>query len=411
MIFSRVLSRQSEQAKAEAAAAAPEAGAPPPLPPEPPPFVPEPTPVTPQPPPAAQPPAAERAEAPVAAPGRTAAALPAQRIALSAAELPLWNALASYQNVPLTLGPVQLTYALAERLGPGTAHATVAAKGSSVPPVRLAVRRFPVSELFGTALDADRLDELPAHLGDAIRAAMVDALAERLPQPFVERVTVDPAAHRIQAGDAHDVAVAVTLAGLMGEPVEIALEGRPRALLALLPVTEVAGLAVQQELGQAIPVALSIRLGTLDIPAATLAGLAAGDVMLCHPSTRIDRLALVAAGRAAALVPREGGLALETPLMIEHDAASPAPAGEAAEALALEELPVRLEFVIAEETVPAATLLALQPGAVLPVAAPSLEEEVAVTVRANGAVIATGDLVRLDDRLGVRIQTLRNPGR
>lgn len=398
MIFSRVLSRQSEQhaASPEAPpAAAAEENAPAPE-----------TAARPSPRPEPEPPTA-RAEP---APARPEPPAP-PRLALSAAELPLWNALASYQNVALRLGGAEVAFALTDRISLGSAHATVAAKGSGQPPLRLAIRRFPIAQLFGAAVDVGRLEELPAHLADAIRAAMVDALAERLPPPFVERLAVDAAPHGMRAADPHDVAVAVTIAGVMAEPVELILEGRPRALLALLPVTEVAGLAVQQELGQAIPALLAIRLSTLVVPAATLAGLSPGDVILTDPSTRIDRLALVAARRAAGLVPHADGLALETSLMPEHDAAPPPPAGESAAGLALDDLPVRLEFLIAEETVPAATLLSLQPGAVLPVAAPSLEGEVAVTVRANGAVVATGDLVRLDDRLGVRIQTLRNPGR
>ena len=71
-----------------------------------------------------------------------------------------------------------------------------------------------------------------------------------------------------------------------------------------------------------------------------------------------------------------------------------------------ERLPVVLDFDLGRTTVTVAELESWQPGAVIALDLPAPGDGVEVTVRANGAVVGVGDLVRIDDRVGVRLTRL-----
>jgi type III secretion system YscQ/HrcQ family protein len=72
----------------------------------------------------------------------------------------------------------------------------------------------------------------------------------------------------------------------------------------------------------------------------------------------------------------------------------------------LRELGVVIDFDLGRMSIPLAQVQAWQPGAVVPLEPPALNPGVEVAIRANGQVIGIGDLVRIDDRVGVRITRL-----
>lgn len=84
------------------------------------------------------------------------------------------------------------------------------------------------------------------------------------------------------------------------------------------------------------------------------------------------------------------------PSMAEHDS-------ESEERVSLDQLPIRLSFDVGTKTLTLAELQSLTPGATFTVDRPAQDY---LTIRANGAVIGTGQLVEIDGRLGVSVTSL-----
>ena len=74
--------------------------------------------------------------------------------------------------------------------------------------------------------------------------------------------------------------------------------------------------------------------------------------------------------------------------------------------VSIDGVPVRLSFDLGEVTLTLSQALALQPGQAISLSRPLSGP---VRIRANGAVIGEGDLVQIDDHLGVSIRTLFLP--
>ncbi len=75
----------------------------------------------------------------------------------------------------------------------------------------------------------------------------------------------------------------------------------------------------------------------------------------------------------------------------------------ATEVASMDGVPVRISFDLGEVTLTLAQALALQPGQAIALSRPLNGP---VRIRANGAVIGEGELVQIDDRLGVSIRSL-----
>lgn len=73
------------------------------------------------------------------------------------------------------------------------------------------------------------------------------------------------------------------------------------------------------------------------------------------------------------------------------------------EVSSVDALRVTIDFDIGRLSVPLAALSQWQAGTLVDLDPPALADGVAVTIRANGDAVGTGDLVRIDDRIAVRI--------
>jgi type III secretion protein Q len=82
--------------------------------------------------------------------------------------------------------------------------------------------------------------------------------------------------------------------------------------------------------------------------------------------------------------------------MAEHDS-------ESEERISLDQLPIRLSFDVGTKTLTLAEIQSLTPGSTFTVDRPAQDY---LTIRANGAVIGTGQLVEIDGRLGVSVTSL-----
>lgn len=74
--------------------------------------------------------------------------------------------------------------------------------------------------------------------------------------------------------------------------------------------------------------------------------------------------------------------------------------------LAIGDLRIAIDFDIGRRMVPVGELSAWQPGAIVQLDPPAIADGVEVTIRANGDIVGSGDIVRVDDRLAVRITRL-----
>lgn len=138
-----------------------------------------------------------------------------------------------------------------------------------------------------------------------------------------------------------------------------------------------------------VPQVLRVVVGCTHLGALQCRRLSAGDVLFIAEQTRQLFLANHEIGQFTFI---EEGLHME--LTTQQVAASPM-------TCALSPLPVKLEFVLAEHTLSMGELNELIEQQILPL---ELQAARQIEVRAGGKCIAVGELVQLDDRLGVELR-------
>ncbi|MFE0756132.1 type III secretion system cytoplasmic ring protein SctQ [Inquilinus sp. NPDC058860] len=159
-----------------------------------------------------------------------------------------------------------------------------------------------------------------------------------------------------------------------------------------------------------LPVPLAVRIGAVRLSLAELGDLAPGDVVFpdvaCPPgealvvygegwshAARHDRGTLTVAGPRRPLALQDGG-----GWMADPDSGAATPPAER-----LGELPVTLVFELGRSELPLAAVQGLAPGAVIPLGRDPGE---AVDIVANGRRIGRGEIVRIEDELGIRVVRL-----
>lgn len=158
-----------------------------------------------------------------------------------------------------------------------------------------------------------------------------------------------------------------------------------------------------------LPVPLAIRIGAVRLALAELQGIAPGDVVFPDVACRAgealvvygeawshtakhDRGAVTVTGPRRPLALQDGG-----GWMADSDSDAAPPAER------LGELPVTLVFELGRSELPLAAVQGLAPGMVIPLGRDPGE---AVDIVANGRRIGRGEIVRVEDELGVRVVRL-----
>lgn len=192
-----------------------------------------------------------------------------------------------------------------------------------------------------------------------------------------------------------------------------------RALPPLPPQTQNDALAIDEKL-HPIPASLQFLLGASQLSRGCLSRVAPGDVLLVtEHALRMRCNALVLGWYSIT----EEGITVDELLNEPYEEAaeaalqaSPEQAGEdaiedeqAARAgfAGIARIPVRLEFVLQQNKLTMGELSQMYSGQVIALA-PEAEKQ--VLVLANGAVLGRGELVQMDDRLGVEIIDLYGSG-
>ncbi len=157
----------------------------------------------------------------------------------------------------------------------------------------------------------------------------------------------------------------------------------------------------------ALPIVLRAQIGTAMMTTQALGGLVQGDTVLMQhtqlgQSNQLwltqDTIGVLVQWQDMQLIVLQPVTAAGFAMASESDTSPPQN-----EPVPIEQVPVRLTFDLGERTLTLGELKRLQVGQALELNRPLSS---AVTIRANGAVIGTGELVEIDGRLGVTLATL-----
>ncbi|RWB60726.1 MAG: YscQ/HrcQ family type III secretion apparatus protein [Mesorhizobium sp.] len=272
--------------------------------------------------------------------------------------------------------------------------------------------RLPLSIVEWALAKADELVDMN-HLAPAHAALLLESAFEQdlqwIEGKLGERITITS----IERADivSNEASYAFVLAG-EGESIDCVLN------------TNSAGLAMRigralDEIGKAkapvpaeFPLAVSLRRGALTISLGELQSLRPDDVVLFDDTEEGGAAAFIIAERLFAPVSltADGPRLLAAPAAIAgskwewtmNQGTSP-PAGQILEESTLDELPVALAFEVGRTVMPVGEVRQLAPGAIIPIADVT---KPAVDILANGKRVGRGEIVRIGEGLGVRIERM-----
>ncbi|MGY6268555.1 type III secretion system cytoplasmic ring protein SctQ [Achromobacter denitrificans] len=186
--------------------------------------------------------------------------------------------------------------------------------------------------------------------------------------------------------------------------------------LGLMLLANLVGRAAPADNGiapDAVPLRVAARLGWTDVPAAELRGLQARDTLfLDHYLVSPEGELWLAAGGQGLRVRREKSSYLVTQgwtsLMTETPQLPADAEPGASAAFDPDAIPVRLTFELGERMLTLGELRQLQPGETFDLERPLADGP--VMVRANGALLGTGELVEIDGRIGVTLRSVGKAG-
>lgn len=348
-----------------------------------------------------------------------------------------WNALVALSGRPIPLDGGSVSFTLAEP-PPGDAWCLrLIPRGLDA--ILLAhVRSYPFRQRHEVELDAADLPSLPSGLHEAMYQGIVSALAATvLPaQPGALRIgeqNVLTAFPDFAASTVQWFAVRVT--GQDGLTTDLDLGADRADLLRLIGDRLPSGSAAQTQLTERIMVPADITLGSISLTFGELATLEPGAIVVLAErdssmhQVRIEERVLDlqqtddgwrCAGMQALngfparvrLYNQDWGRGMNDDANtdeLDHDpgvsVGSTEPAGPDVEtdSFCRDDLRITIDFDIGRTSVPLSALLQWQAGTIVDLDPPALADGVAVTIRANGDVVGAGDLVRLDDRIAVRV--------
>lgn len=340
------------------------------------------------------------------------------RIASGAFRTELWNGLVGLagEDLPLSSGGGTLRFALASPPASDAWLASFQLTGGGTAYVH--AREFPFRQMFNVSLDAADIPALP----DGLRQAMLDGIFASILAALSEQVrdtaTIgaqglasafpDHAASHVQWFD-------VTLARGDGSSIVFDVGCDRTALLRLLADNLAGHVPAKGPLAEGLALPAYATLGRLAVGYDEFMTLEPGAVVVLalrpagQLAVRVDTVLYdfsqvdngwTCLGGHAALIDGTKGARMD-------DTIDPAGGPESeAGTVSVSGLRIALDFDIARLLVPVSELSQWQAGSVVPIDVPATGDGLEVTIRANGDVVGQGDLVRIDDRLAVRITRL-----
>ena len=337
-----------------------------------------------------------------------------------------WNSVLalSGQAIPIGENGASLMFALTSPPAPG---AWLCQLETTYGSILVHARVFPFRALFDVDLDCPDVGRLPGGLRRAMVEGIVASIGALVSHGDIASISV--LADDITFSHDRRIATecqwfALRLTRPDGHPIEFDLCCPRSVAVRLLAGIEPAASPIQTVVAQRIRVAADFTLGAITVTYGELKALEPGTVVVLaeRPQgtvwirARGDMFAFDAAeegrwlctGRhqtesrgAEALrydMGREGHMSDQAGTAA-HETPPQQPVPEFA-------LKITIDFDIGRIMVPLADVAGWREGAVIELDPPRSADSVPVTIRANGDVIGNGDIVRIDDRLAVRITRL-----
>lgn len=313
-----------------------------------------------------------------------------------------WNRLQPFlgRQLPIAGGRAALTVTSSEPPPAGLPRTTLSAGGIHA---TIAFADFPFEPIVGIPLQATDLADLGAPLRDALLSGMVDTVAAALPEPFND---VRAVPHGAEPADMEWAVL--TFEGFAPEPIRV-FAGASRAAVATAFGDLGPDTAGRGHLMAATPVTADVTLLRIGVPRRRLAALKPGRFLVLARGAE-TRTALRIGGYVWTFdFTGEGwqvtaiGAAEAAPFAIDQEEGTVTDADEEAGPQSLT-LPV--DFDIGSTTVRLSDLDAWRVGSVVGFDLPRPGDGLAVTIKVAGTPVGTGDLVRIENRLAVRITAL-----
>jgi type III secretion system YscQ/HrcQ family protein len=336
---------------------------------------------------------------------------------LDSQQLEFWNAAMTHAGSAIGIPDAEMCFTFQPGEAPSQKKAVFAVSLVEGPIIYLVVESFDFSEWTGTDLSDNEVSALPATIRKALDRGIIDLILNYLPQAMRERVTdmqaLEPARLAREAKSRPISWLRVDLALDESDPIPLTLGLRVEELAAILGRESLDHVLGNSAALAAIAVPLRYSLGTITLGLDEVAGLSCGDLILLDAKSSKSVFYVTSPHArygftlqdnnwtcfevAAHDVPESGG---------GREMEAEFPESEESGGNALDRIPVRLEFDVGSLTVPVGDLAQWRPGTIVEISPPRLDESIEVHIRAHGKWIASGDLVRVGERLAVRLARL-----
>jgi flagellar motor switch/type III secretory pathway protein FliN len=327
----------------------------------------------------------------------------------------IWNALLTHAGaaLPMANGAARLTFAPSDP-PPGDALCLRTRTGDSSP-LFIVPRAFPFKATFGVDLTVESFPDLPSVLSTALVEGIVATIRPLLGEHqgliAAGAVVTSLSIAGAEATGRATTWLDVRIDGLAKEPVMLSIGGDLLRLAVHLFGEGLLPAPVMNGLGRTIRVPIAVTLARLELSRHEIAALDVGDLLVLGADTapslrshnRFYRLTETPQGWViAALDDWNVGQVLRerTPRMQNEG-----PDGGGG-ATVVAGLPFSVDVDVATLDVSLADLEAWRAGSLIPLPIPAVGQGVPVTLSVAGRRIANGDLVRIDDRLAVRLTRL-----
>lgn len=332
--------------------------------------------------------------------------------------LAVWNAFVSLIQQPVSLGG-GATLALEQASKPN-ADDRLAKIETAMPAGAVFCRLmdFPFAQLTGSELTTGDVDVLPDPLAEAIFQGVLSVVTALVPANWGMELRLAGLSRGASVETASEWFDAMISKPGMA-PIALKVGGNRDWLLAALAEHIMPGPTGAGPLAGTLTVPADVTIGRLALTRRELSAIEPGDVVVMAAtaagsvSVRIGERTFtffpsqdqyVCGGSTSLEAPRPASFRSEITAMSEMNTEDRPAENEHPGGLA--DLVLAVDFDIGRIEIPMATVAGWTPGTVIQMQQPALDSGVPVTLRVNGQAIGTGDIVRIDDRIGVRITRL-----
>ncbi len=333
-------------------------------------------------------------------------------------EMEVWNAIISYagRSVPLGNANASMEFRSASRPASTTSIGVIELDDGTW--VGTVIRSFPFAEMYGVDIDIAELSKLPDALRNSLEEGMVATLWSAIPDHrmgtfrFVGTGLLDEISEQIDVQDWQWLDI--RLEGVTPVSTVVSVGMPISAFVRAVSGGKLAPAQFGNTIATLLTMEASFTLGSVSLTLDELAKLRSGDIVALPKLS--DEILIRANWTSYSLCRAEEGWlcvsrqAVERyrldPDIIKGSSMTGVLENTAGNSTDFGDLSIVIDFDLGRVTVPLSAIQSWQPGSIVPLDLPPADNGVEVTIRANGQLIGNGDLVRIDDRVAVRLTRL-----